>query len=183
MLTRILYTGPALAGVTTSVRALAEKLGAATQGRYRVGFVRDSVEIWTDVRTSYYFTSTAAAIASCGESADAHMKLIKPMFEAHREYLRLIDGVVFVADSQRERREANVERLEFLVRELESLRGGSNVPIVFECNKQDIAGAESTVEMATSLVASRCRYVATCARRGEGILESFDALLALIAAR
>ena len=100
---------------------------------------------YTDVRSSYFFESLLDGIArSERPDADAHVRSLKPLFKAHIEYLRVIDGIVFVVDSQLERREANLERLERIVADLGAVgRRDVELPLVFQLNKRDCPSASS----------------------------------------
>jgi hypothetical protein len=104
---RVLYAGPSLAGVSTSLRYVAHAQGIEIeQFTSRPGLettTRDGTRLsaYTDVRYSYFFESSIEGIAKSERpDADAHVRSLKPLFEAHIEYLRNIDGVVFVVDSQ-----------------------------------------------------------------------------------
>ena len=72
---RILYTGPPLAGVGTSILYLAHVKGTESKPYPRLGLdttTRDGIalSVQSDIRSSLYFESSAVALARC-ESAPA----------------------------------------------------------------------------------------------------------------
>jgi signal recognition particle receptor subunit beta len=87
-----------------------------------------------------------------------------------------LDGVFFVADSQCERMEENVEAL----RQIASVPGLSDVPMVFLYNKRDLPNAapvEYLDEVLNRLGAPRFETVAT---RGDGLAEALSELSRLV---
>jgi hypothetical protein len=182
---RILYTGPVLAGVSTSLSYIAHTKGIALeQFTSRPGLettTRDGARLsaYADVRSSYFFEGSIDGITKCARpDADAHMRSLKPLFEAHIEYLRVIDGVVFVVDSQLERREANLERLERLVADLGAVgRRDVELPLVFQLNKRDCPSASSVSLLQNELRWPRCEYAPSIARTGEGVASALRTLL------
>jgi len=121
-----------MVGVTTSVRALAKAMSFVMDDRVR------SHQVWSDVRTSLWFRGLEAALESCRtKTTDAQLQHLRPMFDAHAGYL-------FVADSQIERREANIESLDRLVRDLRHVRRDpASIGVVFGCNTSRKCAASS----------------------------------------
>ena len=105
---------------------------------------------------------------------------VRPLFEAHAEYLRTIEGVVFVADSQIERYDANIHWLERLERDLRYVgRDPTTIGVVFACNKQDLPRARPIAKLSSELRWAKCTHVATSAVTGMGVVAAFEALAAL----
>lgn len=185
---RVLYTGPGLAGVRTSMLYLARTNGIAL-GRYssRQEFktMHDGVAltVCSDIRSSYFFESSLAGLAMAQRAdADAHARSLKPLFEAHLDFLRAIDGVVFVVDSQVERREANLEQLERLRVDLDAVgRRDVELPVVFQLNKRDCSSASAVTALERELRWPCCAYVPSTAKTGEGVVNALRTLLAMSA--
>lgn len=100
-------------------------------------------------------------------------------YNATRELvLRGADGVVFVADTDPERWEANGESWRRLGMTLQDLgRERATLPIVIQCNKQDLAGAVSIPQLRQGLgVSEATPTVGASALSGEGVLECVDRL-------
>jgi hypothetical protein len=86
--------------------------------------------------------------------------------------------VVFVADSQRQRQDANQESLENLVANLkEQGRGLDQVPYVLQYNKQDLTDAMTVEELEASLNTQGAPSFPTSATQGAGVFEALDALV------
>ncbi len=93
---------------------------------------------------------------------------------ASRLLLKGVDGVVFVADSQDERVEANMVALE----QLEALLADhglaiDRIPLVFQYNKRDLPGVVAVADLEVVLNPwQRLAYEAV-ATTGDGVLETF----------
>ncbi len=91
--------------------------------------------------------------------------------------LKGVDGVVFVADSQRERLETNVYWRAELDRCLRAQgRDPASVPLVFQLNKHRLSNAASQSELSAALGAMDHPILSTDALSGEGV---FDVLKAI----
>jgi signal transduction histidine kinase/signal recognition particle receptor subunit beta len=94
-----------------------------------------------------------------------------------RTVLAGADGVVFVADSQVEQRQANVDSLENLWQNLESNGiDRRTVPLVLQYNKRDLENIMSPEEMDAALNGSGYPALPTVAITGDGILEAFTTI-------
>jgi mutual gliding-motility protein MglA len=102
---------------------------------------------------------------------------------SQRHLLRDLDGVVFVADSQWDRMESNVQEMERLDDDLqrEGLGVGS-VPLVFQWNKRDLENIAPVDYMDFTLnqMEQRAPALETTSKEGAGVLETLDAITALI---
>ncbi|MCS6885352.1 MAG: GTPase domain-containing protein [Acidobacteriota bacterium] len=91
--------------------------------------------------------------------------------------LSVVDGVVFVADSQIERRDANIESLWNLQHNLQA-HGLSlyNLPYVLQLNKRDLPNICSVEEMKRELVIKDEVVIEAVADKGIGVLETLRAV-------
>ena len=99
-------------------------------------------------------------------------------YDASRKLiLRGVDGVVFVADSQEERLDANLESISNL--DLNLKENGfdlAKIPYVLQLNKRDLPNA-MPVEQLTKLLAVKGEPVfEAVAPRGEGVLDTLKAV-------
>ncbi len=102
-------------------------------------------------------------------------------FKPEINFLRIVDGLVFLVDSQKERMEANIEFLERTRIDLQDLgRDSSEIPIVFQLNKRDLPNIETVEEIKQKISWPKCAFVESVATRGEGVAESLNKLLGLI---
>jgi hypothetical protein len=96
-------------------------------------------------------------------------------------FARTVDGVVFVADSQTGRREANLEALRQLRWLLEDAgRSVDQVPVAFQLNKRDVPAIDTVEFMRGLLRTPRCGHVQSVATVGLGVMEAFAVLLGLV---
>jgi signal recognition particle receptor subunit beta len=99
-------------------------------------------------------------------------------YDASRKLiLKGVDGVVFVADSQVERMEANVESLENL--RLNLAEQGHNMdetPCVIQYNKRDLRNAAPLEEMKKQLNPGGLPEFEACAADGRGVFETLKAV-------
>ncbi|MBL9152143.1 MAG: GTPase domain-containing protein [Verrucomicrobiales bacterium] len=96
--------------------------------------------------------------------------------ETRRIVLTGVDGIVFVADSDPARHEANLEALECTIADLRVLnRSFERMPVVFQFNKRDLSNAMAPEEMDEALGVTRPTYLA-CAGTGYNVFATLDAV-------
>jgi signal recognition particle receptor subunit beta len=103
-------------------------------------------------------------------------------YDASRKLiLKGVDGVVFVADSQEERYEANIESIENLQVNLkEQGYELEKLPFVIQYNKRDLPNAMSVEELRRELNTLNVPDYEACAATGEGVFETLKAIAKLI---
>jgi signal recognition particle receptor subunit beta len=174
LLVKLVYYGPGLGGKTTSLQRIHAVSPSETRGQL--------VSLATPVDRTLYFDFLPLRI---GPVRDHHVRLQlftvpgQVYFNATRKLvLTGADGVVFVADSQRERHDANLESLENLASNLEEQdRSLAEIPLVFQYNKRDLPAAQEIETLDEALNAIGAKAIPTCATKGEGVLETLDALV------
>jgi signal recognition particle receptor subunit beta len=99
-------------------------------------------------------------------------------YDASRKLiLKGVDGVVFVADCQEERLDANVESMENLKDNLEE--NGyqlENLPFVIQYNKCDLPNLSPMEELQSLLNPSDVPEFKACALTGDGVFETLKAV-------
>src|SRR5262249_27044804 len=92
--------------------------------------------------------------------------------------LKGVDGIVFVADSQRAMKDANVESLANLKTNLAEIGIKiEEIPLVFQYNKRDLANILSLEELEQSLNPTKsCESYEACAVLGQGVFETLKAI-------
>ncbi|MBO6939007.1 MAG: gliding motility protein [Deltaproteobacteria bacterium] len=181
LLVKLVYYGPGLGGKTTSLQHVHQSSPAETRGQL--------VSLATPVdRTLYFDFLPLRAPAAAGYIVrDYHVRLQlftvpgQVYFNATRKLvLTGVDGIVFVADSQRERHDANLESLENLVDNLEEQgRALDEIPWVLQLNKRDLPTAMAVEELERSLNVYGRPAIETIATSGEGVMEALDTLVRL----
>ena len=88
-----------------------------------------------------------------------------------------VDGVVFVADSQVERMEANIESLENLRLNLnEQGYNLDKLPYIIQYNKRDLPNAAPLDELKQALNPTHMPEFEACATTGVGVFETLKAI-------
>lgn len=170
---KVLYFGPGLSGKTTNVQYIYERTQEGQKSKL--------VSLSTENERTLFFDFLPLAVGEIrGFKTRFHLYTVpgQTFYEVSRQFiLKGVDGVVFVADSQRERMEANVESWDALKRGLEQQGYDAlRVPIVFQYNKRDLGGVVSIQELEATLNSSRRPYFEACAHRGEGVMETLQAI-------
>ena len=104
-------------------------------------------------------------------------------YDASRKLiLKGVDGVVFVADSQEERFEANLESLDNLRSNLrEQGYEPERVPMVIQYNKRDLPNAVALAELKEALNPDgKLQDFEASAQTGHGVFETLKALARLV---
>jgi signal recognition particle receptor subunit beta len=174
---KIVFYGPGLGGKTTTL----EYIHAATKAEHRGKMV--SLATPTD-RTLYfdYLPIRVPRVRGMGVRLQLFTVPGQVHFGATRKLvLSGVDGVVFVADSQAGRAEANKESLDDLTNNLaEHQRRLEDVPHTFHWNKRDLSDLLAVEELDKRLNAFDAPSIATVATRGEGVFEGLERITRLV---
>ena len=103
-------------------------------------------------------------------------------YDASRKLiLKGVDGVIFVADSQVERMDANVESLENLQANLKA-QGYDlmTIPYVLQLNKRDLSNVVPVDEMVRGLRRKREPVIEAVAAKGTGVFETLKGVAKLV---
>lgn len=91
--------------------------------------------------------------------------------------LQGVDGIVFVADSQRSKRDENIESLENLKENLEELEQDINeIPLVIQYNKRDLTDIMDISQMQEEINKFNLAYFEAIACKGEGVYPTLKAI-------
>ena len=103
-------------------------------------------------------------------------------YDASRKLiLRGVDGVVFVADSQEERLDANIEALDNLNENLkEQGYDFKKIPYVLQLNKRDLPSAMPVEELQRELVRKGEPAFEAVAFQGKGVFETLKEVARLV---
>lgn len=100
------------------------------------------------------------------------------VYDASRKLImKGLDGVVFVADSQSERMEENLEALRNLEKNLEQ-QGYDirKIPLVLQYNKRDLPRVTPLAEMRAALNRYNVPDFEACAAKGSGVMETLKSI-------
>jgi signal recognition particle receptor subunit beta len=167
---KLVYYGPPLSGKTSNLRALHEQVDALNRGRLMTLDTRDDRTLFFDLLPIFFRASNFSF------RIKVYTVPGQPVHEATRKVvLAGADGVVFVADSQPELREANRASWQNLIANLSSL-GLAKIPIVVQYNKRDLPDAVALSD--ADRFGDASRFVAeACARTGSGVVPTFFELV------
>ena len=137
---KIVYYGPGLCGKTTNLQHIYSKTNPDVKGKM--------ISLATETERTLFFDFLPLALGEIrGFKTRFHLYTVpgQVFYDASRKLiLKGVDGVVFVADSQIERMEANVESLDNLrVNLKEQGYDLDKIPFVMQYNKRDLPNAAS----------------------------------------
>ncbi len=167
---KLVYYGPPLSGKTSNLRALYGKVDQLNRGRLMTLDTRDDRTLFFDLLPIFFRSS--------GFSFRIKVYTVpgQPVHEATRKVvLAGADGVVFVADSRPDQREANQSSWANLQANLKSL-GQERLPVVVQYNKRDLPDAVAADELDRFGDPARALEHA-CAKAGEGVTSTFFELI------
>jgi signal recognition particle receptor subunit beta len=170
---KIVYYGPGLCGKTTNLQHIYTKTNPDVKGKM--------ISLATETERTLFFDFLPLALGEIrGFKTRFHLYTVpgQVFYDASRKLiLKGVDGVVFVADSQIERMEANVESLENLkVNLLEQGYELDKIPYVVQYNKRDLPNAAPLEEMKRLLNPTNVPGFEACAMGGEGVFETLKAV-------
>ncbi len=174
---KVVYYGPGLGGKTSSIQHVHRGLQNDLRGQL--------VSLATGVDRTLYFDFLPVKLPKVKDYT-IRMSLYTVPGQVHYNATRKLvlqgcDGVVFVADSQAAREEANVESLQNLE---DNLRGhGINpesIPLVLQYNKRDLPNVMPVELMDKDLNHRKVKSYPTCALSGDGIFDALRTITKLV---
>jgi signal recognition particle receptor subunit beta len=174
---KIVYYGPGLCGKTTNLQFVYQKTAPDAKGKM--------ISLATETERTLFFDFLPLSLGEIrGFKTRFHLYTVpgQVFYDASRKLiLKGVDGVVFVADSQEERIDANIESLENLRNNLkEQGYDLDKLPYIMQYNKRDLPGAMSVEELRRELNTTNVPEFEACATTGEGVFETLKAVAKLI---
>jgi signal recognition particle receptor subunit beta len=174
---KIVYYGPGLGGKTSSLQHIHRAIKPDSRGQL--------VSLSTGVDRTLYFDFLPVKLPKL-RGYTVRVQLYTVPGQVHYNSTRKLvltgaDGIVFVADSQRQRGEANVESLANLQENLrEQGLSFDRVPHLFQYNKRDMPDPMPTAEMDRALNPLHVPWFETCAPTGQGVFEALKQITTLV---
>ncbi|HIG70512.1 MAG TPA: gliding-motility protein MglA [Myxococcales bacterium] len=170
---KIVYYGPGMCGKTTNLQYIYTKTNPDVKGKM--------ISLATETERTLFFDFLPLALGQIrGFKTRFHLYTVpgQVFYDASRKLiLKGVDGVVFVADSQIERMEANVESLDNLrVNLKEQGYDLDKVPYVIQYNKRDLPNAAPMEELQRLLNPHGAPSYEACATVGTGVFETLKAV-------
>jgi signal recognition particle receptor subunit beta len=166
---KIVYYGPGLCGKTTNLQYIYAKTNPDVKGKM--------ISLATETERTLFFDFLPLALGQIrGFKTRFHLYTVpgQVFYDASRKLiLKGVDGVVFVADSQIERMEANSESLDNLrVNLKEQGYELDKIPHVIQYNKRDLPNAAPLEEMQRLINGHDVPSFEACATVGKGVFET-----------
>jgi len=174
MAAKVVYYGPGLCGKTTNLHHI--------YGRTAPGSRGEMVSLETETDRTLFFDLLPLDVGVIGGFKTRVQLYTVPgqvFYNTTRKLvLKGVDGIVFVADSQRAMKEANVESLANLKTNLAEIGVKlDEIPLVLQYNKRDLANILSLEELEDSLNPEKhFESYEACAVLGQGVFETLKAI-------
>jgi mutual gliding-motility protein MglA len=170
---KLVYYGPGLCGKTTNLQYIYNKTKPDAKGKM--------ISLATETERTLFFDFLPLSLGDIrGFKTRFHLYTVpgQVFYDASRKLiLKGVDGVCFVADSQMERMEANIESLENLRENLtEQGYDLDKLPYVVQYNKRDLPSAVGVEELSEVLNPTRVPEYEAVATTGVGVFDTLKAL-------
>ena len=171
---KIVYYGPGLCGKTTNIQYVYNKVAPETKGKL--------ITLATEMDRTLFFDFLPLELGKVkGFRTRFHLYTVpgQVYYDASRKLiLRGVDGIIFVADSQRNRYDANIESLYNLHENLAEYQLKlDDIPYAIQYNKRDLNNALPTQVLRTNLGYSKLPEIEAGAVKGIGVLDTLKAIL------
>ena len=174
---KLVYYGPGLGGKTTNLQYIYAKTNPNSKGKL--------ISLATETDRTLFFDFLPLELGTIrGFRTRFHLYTVpgQVFYDASRKLiLKGVDGVIFVADSQNERMDANVEAIENLQGNLKA-QGYDlmTIPYVLQLNKRDLPNVAPTDEMVQLLRKKGEPVLEAVASKGVGVFETLKAVAKLV---
>ena len=170
---KIVYYGPGLCGKTTNLEYVYDKVTPETRGKM--------ISLATENERTLFFDFLPVDLGSIrGFKTRFHLYTVpgQVYYNASRRLiLKGVDGIVFVADSQAERMDANLASMQNLYENLaEYGYDPRQMPLVLQYNKRDLASRVPVDEMSQQLNPGGLEEFESIATEGEGVFDTLRAV-------
>lgn len=170
---KVVYYGPSLGGKTTNLQWVYQQTAADQKSKM--------MALHTDVERTLFFDFLPMQI---GQIRGFKTRLLlysvpgQKIYDQRRKQIMTgLDGVIFVADSQIERMEENIESLKNLEQNLEII--GYNireVPLIIQYNKRDLPNAAPLRTLRANLNPYNAPEFEAVASEGKGVFETLTSM-------
>ncbi|MBN2398858.1 MAG: GTPase domain-containing protein [Candidatus Aminicenantes bacterium] len=174
---KIVYYGPGLSGKTTNIKYIYEKVKNDNKGKL--------VSLATETERTLFFDFFPLDLGTIKDyKVRFHLYTVPGQiyYSASRKLiLKGVDGLVFVADSQIERFEANIESMEDMLENLNDYKlDFAAIPYILQLNKRDLPNVTPANELIAALRKKNEPVIEGVASRGDGVVETLKAISKLI---
>jgi signal recognition particle receptor subunit beta len=170
---KIVYYGTGLGGKTTNLEYVYSKVNPETKGKM--------ISLATETERTLFFDFLPIDLGEVrGFKTRFHLYTVpgQVYYNASRRLiLKGVDGIIFIADSQRKRAEANIEAMHNLYENLESYGYDlETIPFAIQYNKRDMPEVSPLEEMRAQLNPMGVPDFEGVAIEGTGVFETLKAV-------
>ena len=174
---KLVYYGPGLCGKTTNLQHIYKRVAPTAKGKL--------ISLATETERTLFFDFMPLQLGQIrGFKVRLHLYTVpgQVFYDASRKLiLKGSDGIVFVADSQLERMESNIESLQNLENNLaEQSLGLEKIAFVIQYNKRDLPNVVSIEDLQRALNSRNVPWFEAVATTGVGVFETLKAIAKLV---
>ena len=174
---KVVYYGSGLGGKTTNLEYVYSRVNPDTKGKM--------ISLATETERTLFFDFLPIDLGEIrGFRTRFHLYTVpgQVYYNASRRLiLKGVDGLIFVADSQKSRLEANIEAMHNLYENMESYGYDvETIPFVIQYNKRDLPDTMSVEELRTVLNPMGVPDFEAVAIEGEGVFQTLSAVSKLV---
>ena len=174
---KIVYYGTGLGGKTTNLEYVYSKVNPNAKGKM--------ISLATETERTLFFDFLPIDLGDVkGFKTRFHLYTVpgQVYYNASRKLiLKGVDGVIFVADSQAERMEANIEAMHNLYENLDSYGYDlTTMPFAMQYNKRDLPNAMSMADLRAQLNPMGVPDFEGVAIEGRGVFETLGAVSKMV---
>jgi len=174
---KVVYYGTGLGGKTTNLEHIYSRVNPDSKGKM--------ISLATETERTLFFDFLPIDLGEVrGFKTRFHLYTVpgQVYYNASRKLiLKGVDGIVFVADSQRERGEANIEAMHNLYENLEAYGYDlEKIPFVIQYNKRDLGSAMAVEELRAQLNPMGVQDFEGVATQGTGVFETLTAVSKMV---
>jgi signal recognition particle receptor subunit beta len=170
---KVVYYGPGLCGKTTNIKTIYEKVKADNKGKL--------VSLATENERTLFFDFFPLDLGTIkGYKVKFHLYSVPGQIyysSSRKLIMKGVDGIVFVADSQAERFEPNIESMEDMLYNLNEYNiDFEALPYVLQLNKRDLPNITPAYELIKALRRKNEPVVEAMALKGDGVVETLKGI-------
>jgi len=174
---KLVYYGPGLCGKTTNLQHIYKRVAPTSKGKL--------ISLATETERTLFFDFMPLQLGEIrGFKVRLHLYTVpgQVFYDASRKLiLKGSDGIVFVADSQLERMESNIESLQNLEQNLaEQGLALEKMPFVIQYNKRDLPNVVSIEDLQRALNSRNVPWFEAVATTGVGVFETLKSIAKMV---
>ena len=174
---KIVYYGPGLGGKTTNIKFIYSKITPEQRGKL--------VSLDTELDRTLFFDFLPVDLGTVkGFKVRFHLYTVpgQVYYNASRKLiLKGVDGIVFVADSQIERLEDNIESMENLIENLKEYNLSlDQIPFVIQYNKRDLPNIAPIEDLEKALNILKVPSFEAVATEGIGVFDTLKTVAKMV---